>query len=79
MPLSLPALGRQRQSDLCEFEASVVYRARSRTARATQRNLVSINKQTNKIHKHNHNLTATEEARWGHIFIPREASGALWV
>jgi hypothetical protein len=28
---------RQRQVDLCEFEASVVYRASSRTARATQR------------------------------------------
>ena len=26
--------------DLCEFEASLVYRASSRTARATQRNLI---------------------------------------
>jgi hypothetical protein len=26
--------------DLCEFEASLVYRVGSRTARATQRNLV---------------------------------------
>ena len=35
-------LGRQRQVDLCEFETSLVYRARSRTARAvTQRNPVS--------------------------------------
>lgn len=31
--------GRHRQSDLCEFEASMVYKLRSRTA--TQRNLVS--------------------------------------
>jgi hypothetical protein len=31
--------------DLCEFEASLVYRASSRTTRATQKNLVS-NKQT---------------------------------
>ena len=30
----------QRQADLCEFEASLVYRVRSRTARATQINLV---------------------------------------
>ena len=32
MPL-IPALGRQRQVDLCEFKASLVYRACSRTAR----------------------------------------------
>jgi hypothetical protein len=30
----IPALGRQRQVDLCEFEASIVYRASARTARA---------------------------------------------
>ena len=43
----IPALRRQRQADLCDFEASLVYRAGSRTARAvTQRNpvLVNINK-----------------------------------
>ena len=34
------ALRRQRKTDLCEFKASVVYRAISRTARATQRNPV---------------------------------------
>ena len=34
-------VGRQRQTDLCEFEASLVNRASSRTARATQRNPVS--------------------------------------
>ena len=40
MPL-IPALRRQRQVDLCEFEASLVYRASSRTVRAvTQRNPV---------------------------------------
>jgi hypothetical protein len=32
-----------------EFEASLVYRVNSRTARAIQRNPVSKNKQTNKI------------------------------
>ena len=36
----IPALGRQRQVDLCEFKASLVYRVVSRTARATQRNPV---------------------------------------
>jgi hypothetical protein len=35
------ALGRQRQAHLCEFKSSPVYRARSRTAKTTQRNLVS--------------------------------------
>jgi hypothetical protein len=33
--------GRQRQEDLCEFEAGLVYRANSRTAWATRRNPVS--------------------------------------
>ena len=36
----IPALRRQRQTDVCEFKASQVYRASSRTARATQRNPV---------------------------------------
>jgi hypothetical protein len=40
MPLS-PALGSQRQVDLCEFETNMAYRVNSRTARATQRNHVS--------------------------------------
>jgi hypothetical protein len=34
------AIGRQREADLCGFEASLVYGASSRTARATQRNPV---------------------------------------
>lgn len=37
-------VGRQRQADLCEFQASLVYRVSSRTARATQRNPVLKNK-----------------------------------
>ena len=41
----IAALAKQRQADLCEFEASLVYRTRSRTARAViPRNLVSKNK-----------------------------------
>jgi hypothetical protein len=35
MPLIL-ALGKQRQVDLCEFKANLVYRGSSNTARATQ-------------------------------------------
>jgi hypothetical protein len=44
MPL-IPALGRQRQR-ISEFEASLVYRVSSRTARATQRNPIWKNKKT---------------------------------
>ena len=36
----IPALQRQKQADLYEFEATLVYRVSSRTAKATQRNLV---------------------------------------
>ena len=35
--INYPAFRRQRQVDLCEFEASLVYRASSRTAKATQK------------------------------------------
>jgi hypothetical protein len=38
---SISALMRQRQVVLCEFETSLVYKASSRTARATQGNPVS--------------------------------------
>jgi hypothetical protein len=36
----VPALRKQKQTDHCEFEASLVCRASSRTAWATQRNTV---------------------------------------
>jgi hypothetical protein len=42
----VPALRSQRQADLCEFKASLVYRESCRTARATQRNSVPKTKQT---------------------------------
>jgi hypothetical protein len=42
----IPALGRHRQADLCEFLPNLVYRVSSRTVEAKQRNPVS-NKQTN--------------------------------
>jgi hypothetical protein len=34
LTLLIPAFKRQRQVDLCEFEASLVYKMSSRTARA---------------------------------------------
>ena len=45
-----PALRRQRQrqAELCEFEASLVYGVSSRTARTTQRNPVSKNQKEKK-------------------------------
>jgi hypothetical protein len=45
--LLIPALKIQRQVDLYEFKASLVYRARFRTVRAIQRNPVLKN-QVNK-------------------------------
>ena len=45
----IPALRRQRQADLCEFEDSLVYR--KVRARAMQRNLVSKNKNNNSSNK----------------------------
>jgi hypothetical protein len=39
MPL-IPTLRRQRQAELCEFEAILVYRVSSRTAKAGQTDLV---------------------------------------
>jgi hypothetical protein len=44
MPL-IPALGKQRQADLCKFETSLIYRESSRIVKATLKDPVS-NKQT---------------------------------
>ena len=38
---SIPAFRRQRQVDLCELDASLVYRVSSKIARATGRKLAS--------------------------------------
>ena len=48
----IPALGRQRLADLCEFKASLIYKMNSRTARTvTQRNPVLKINQANKQKK----------------------------
>ena len=57
MPLTV---GRQRQVDLCEFEASLLYRVSSRTARATQRSTVS---KTNKQTKQNISQSPTNQSK----------------
>jgi hypothetical protein len=46
--LLVSALGRQKQVDFCDFQGSLVYGVNSRTARATLRNPILKNKQTNK-------------------------------
>jgi len=66
----IPAVGRQSQVHLCEFKASLVYRASSRTARATQRNPASNpttaqkNKNKNKhTHTKNYEMLFLSKAR----------------
>ena len=50
MPL-ISALRKQKQVDLSEFEASLIYRASSRTARDSQRNCHQKKKKKKKNHK----------------------------
>ena len=59
----IPALGRPRQADLCEFEASLVYRVSSRTARDTQRNPVSKN-QNKETKKNKTALSHMQSLEW---------------
>lgn len=54
------AFGRQRHADLCEFQACLIYREYSMTARVTQGNPASINKSNNNIL---HTLIQREEER----------------
>jgi hypothetical protein len=61
MPLT-SAPRRQKQAHLCDFEASLVYRVRSRTARATQRNPVSKNQKPET--KQTENQDEVEKGRW---------------
>jgi hypothetical protein len=57
-----PSTGGGRGRWISEFEASLVYKVSSRTARATQRNSVS-NKQTNKTRQINKNISRQEGKR----------------
>jgi hypothetical protein len=61
MPL-IPSTGRGRGRQISEFEASLVYRMSSRTARAIQRNPVS-KKQTNNPPPPKHTKTPTTQKR----------------
>ena len=63
MPL-ISALGRQRQADLCEFEASLVYKVSSRTASAvTQRNPVSEHEKKRKEKKRKEKKTKQKKRK----------------
>jgi hypothetical protein len=44
----IPALGRQRQVDLCEFEVSLIYKVNSRTDGLLHRETMSKNKSKKK-------------------------------
>ena len=57
----IPALGRQRKEDLCESEASLIYRASFRAARATQRNPCLKTKQQTNKQKHDPELQSQTE------------------
>jgi hypothetical protein len=60
--------GRGRQ--ISDFEANLVYKVSSRTARATQRNSVSKKqKQTNKRKQKNKNKNKTKQNKKGHKSI----------
>jgi hypothetical protein len=54
----IPAFGRQSQVDLCEFEANLVCRVSSRTARATQKPCLEKNKRK----QSNNNNTITKQS-----------------
>jgi hypothetical protein len=62
MPLVL-ALGKQRQVDLFEFEASLFYRVSYRTTRATQKNPAPASKQKNKQTKQNKTTTKKKKKK----------------
>ena len=62
----VPALGRQKQEDLCGFKTSLAYRASSRTARATQRNSVFKKTKQNKT-GHKMNTSESENRATFHI------------
>ena len=59
----ISALRRQRQVDLYKFEASLVYRANFKRARATQKNPIS--KKTKKQKNKNKNKARKIRTTWG--------------
>jgi hypothetical protein len=68
----IPALGRQRQVDLLssEFEASLVYKVSSRTARAIQRNTVSKKKKKWKKKKKKEHTDPVSHGAFSPLQVP---------
>ena len=59
----VPALWRQSQVDFYEFEVSLIYRANSRIAKATHRNVVSKNQEQNKTKQNKKNKNKQKKER----------------
>ena len=74
-----PSTQRERQVDLCEFEASLVYRVRARTgSQATERNPVSNNQKTKQ--KNTNKQTKTRKDKQGEVshHLERSKSQGGW-
>ena len=65
----IPALGRLRQEDLYEFEASMVYSVDLRTVRATQGNPISKNKTKEPQNKTKHTKKRKKKKEMKKVFI----------
>jgi hypothetical protein len=65
-----PSIRRQRQEDLHEFEASLVYRASSRTARATQINFVMKSQKTKQKQKQTNKTILSSSTKECCAFCP---------
>ena len=64
--LLIPAFGRQRQEDLCEFKVSLIYRATFRTTKKqankqTNKQTKTVLKKTNKLKKANSRAASSRE------------------
>jgi hypothetical protein len=57
---SIPALQRQRQVDLCEFEASLIYKESSRTAGAIEPLSESSSSSSSSNNNNNNNVVKNE-------------------
>jgi hypothetical protein len=62
MPL-IPALGKSRQMDLCEFEVSLVYKVRPNPTRTTKGEPVLNKSQTKTKQKHQQCFSLTKKER----------------
>ena len=65
----VPALWRQSQVDFYEFEVSLIYRANSRIAKATHRNVVSKNQEQNKTKQKKQKQTKERKRKWPTILL----------